>query len=150
MFIRLYIKHRWVGAFIQVRTPNRTNMIIVLSLFDFTDVPIFVVSPVNTTANITHPVTIPCRANAREAPSIRWYTATSQGNPLQEIGLSKPPSLGSQGATTFVSIEGDLEFTEVRQVDEGWYVCIAENSIGRVTGNVFLAVNSKYNVIWLT
>ncbi|XP_072048855.1 cell adhesion molecule Dscam2-like [Amphiura filiformis] len=105
------------------------------------DVPTFTLAPVNTTANVTHTVTIPCRANAREAPSIRWYTATSEGNQLREIGLGKPTSLASQGATTFISVEGDLEFTEVRQIDEGWYLCVADNSIGRVTGNVFLTVN---------
>ena len=98
--------------------------------------------PVNTTANLTHSVIIPCRANARETPSIRWYTATSDGNPIQEIGVGTLP-LGAQGATTFVAVEGDLEFTEVRLHDGGWYKCVAENSIGRVTETVYLTVNGR-------
>eukprot|EP00057_Strongylocentrotus_purpuratus_P009094 XP_011663568.1 PREDICTED: hemicentin-2 [Strongylocentrotus purpuratus] len=104
------------------------------------DVPKFASVPSNTTGNETHPVSIICQADARETPVISWYLSDADGNQGNRIGLGiNPPA--TRASLSFVSVDGDLEFTQVTQRDEGWYLCVAENSAGSVSGVAYLSVN---------
>ena len=121
---------------------KNTKMFAIIIFIPISDVPSFLLPPANTTANLSHSATIQCRTSAREAPSIRWYTSDNNGNRLREIGHGNLPAF-VRGGTTFVTVEGDLEFTEAREIDEGWYTCVAENNVGRVERAAYLMVNGK-------
>lgn len=99
-------------------------------------------APSNTTGNETHPVSIICRADARETPVISWYLSDGDGNQGNRIGLGiNPPA--TRASLSFVSVDGDLKLTQVTQRDEGWYLCVAENSAGSVSGVAYLSVNGN-------
>ncbi|KAJ8037722.1 Hemicentin-1 [Holothuria leucospilota] len=107
------------------------------------DIPEFSSTAENITANQSQSVSLPCRATAREAPTIRWYLSDSDGTKGDQIGLGRNDP-GSQGFLASVGTDGDLDMSLVSLNDEGWYLCEAENSVGSQEKLFYLSVNCKY------
>ncbi|XP_063959464.1 hemicentin-1-like isoform X2 [Lytechinus pictus] len=119
---------------------NAAGSIQVTATLSTPDVPKFTTAPSNTTGNESYPISIRCRADARETPIISWYLSDADGNQGDRIGLGiNPPA--TRASLSFVSVNGDLELNQVTKRDEGWYLCLAENSAGSISEVAFLSVN---------
>ncbi|XP_072165913.1 contactin-3-like [Diadema setosum] len=119
---------------------NQAGSKLVSATVSTPDFPEFSISPSNTTGNETHPVSISCRATARETPTISWYLSDAAGSQGDQIGLgTNPPA--TRGQLSYVAVSGDLQFSQVVKRDEGWYLCVAENTAGSISGSAFLSVN---------
>ncbi|XP_035671644.1 Down syndrome cell adhesion molecule-like protein 1 homolog isoform X1 [Branchiostoma floridae] len=94
------------------------------------DVPIFTVTPTNSTVNINQSIQVPCRASARDTPTISWYKQDKAGNSDVLIGQGVGQGSLDNQRSASVSIIGTLVITSVHQDDEGFYICRATNAIG--------------------
>ncbi|XP_078660088.1 contactin-5-like [Branchiostoma floridae x Branchiostoma belcheri] len=105
------------------------------------DVPVFTITPVNTTVNITQSIQVSCIANARDTPTVSWYRQDSAGNEvLIGQGVGQGSLKNSPSTRLSVSTIGTLIITSVREGDESFYVCRAANGVGEVETRFYLDV----------
>ena len=69
-------------------------------------------------------VTISCIVDGEPTPSVRWIM---NGSPLNTSGNSR---------ISFTNNSEQLIITNVNRVDSGEYLCVAQNSRGKVLSNV--------------
>ncbi|XP_062537067.1 protein sidekick isoform X3 [Armigeres subalbatus] len=96
-------------------------------------VPIMEMSPMNVTVLDGKDATMHCRAVGAPTPNITWVFNESQG-----IELS--------GRIQILD-SGDLLVSNVRESDAGLYTCIRANEAGIVTGEAFLGVMVRTQIV---
>ncbi|XP_078603628.1 cell adhesion molecule DSCAM-like isoform X2 [Branchiostoma floridae x Branchiostoma japonicum] len=83
--------------------------------------PVFIIHPVDTSANLYDTAQLTCRAQGSPAPTITWYKDSSLLTTSDRITFSQDNEL--------------LTITNVQRTDQGAYYCEASSSLGTVRSN---------------
>ncbi|KAH8327288.1 hypothetical protein KR074_009350 [Drosophila pseudoananassae] len=94
--------------------------------------PTFTKRPSNKKVGLNGVVQLPCMASGNPPPSVFWT----------KEGVSTLMFLNSSHDRHHVAADGTLQITDVRQEDEGFYVCSAFSVVDSSTVRVFLQVSS--------
>uniref|UniRef100_A0ABM0MKZ6 Hemicentin-1-like n=1 Tax=Saccoglossus kowalevskii TaxID=10224 RepID=A0ABM0MKZ6_SACKO len=113
------------------------------------DIPVFGIKPYNTSVNISESVTLQCQAHSREPAVITWYRSDFHANKHYQIGDGFV-HLTTPGANSYVTGSGDLVVLDARKIDAGWYLCEAANSVGVITGTLYLTINMPPEIYYVT
>ncbi|XP_043641431.1 protein sax-3 isoform X2 [Drosophila teissieri] len=94
--------------------------------------PNFTKRPSNKKVGLNGVVQLPCMASGNPPPSVFWT----------KEGVSTLMFPNSSHGRQHVAADGTLQITDVRQEDEGYYVCSAFSVVDSSTVRVFLQVSS--------
>ncbi|XP_022095861.1 roundabout homolog 1-like isoform X2 [Acanthaster planci] len=94
-------------------------------------IPTFTQAPMDRTVEIHHTASFQCQATGSPTPAIVWKKEGSQEELL---------FVDMQSGRLQVTSDGELHVTDVREEDEGYYVCTAHSGSSVIEARAFLRV----------
>ena len=104
--------------------------------------------PQNQTVLVNTSTQLECRAKSDLEPYIVWLKYTSTNESIEKLEKSLPRFFDDQGKPTkdIILMDRDpnkpniLKFNKVSLEDEGWYTCVAANTMGQSAASAYLKV----------
>ncbi|XP_017090084.2 fibroblast growth factor receptor homolog 2 [Drosophila bipectinata] len=106
-----------------------------VKIFERTRSSPIIVVPLNQTAQVNSSVVMECSVLSDLQPNVHWMRVKPR-NRSQELGDLQVMALNTTEATNPLL----LKLHNVTHDDEGWYTCVASNSLGHSNSSVYLRV----------
>uniref|UniRef100_A0A1A9X2U1 receptor protein-tyrosine kinase n=1 Tax=Glossina brevipalpis TaxID=37001 RepID=A0A1A9X2U1_9MUSC len=111
--------------------------------------------PQNQTVLVHNSTYLECRVVSDLEPSIKWFRYVHQNVPIKQLEqvalklVNKSPSNNSSLLDNVITLTADpdrpniLNFTNVTHREEGWYTCVASNTLGHSLASAYMKVVDK-------